>query len=52
MDLYDRSRLVATFRFNFLPHAISILNRNISKENATHCGVFLPWLDKMNLGLA
>jgi hypothetical protein len=48
-------RLVATCRFNFLPHAISILNRKISNQNATHCGAFLPWLLKTNennLGLA
>ncbi len=49
---FSQLRLVATSCFNFLLHAISILNRKISKENAMHCGAFLPWLDKMNLGLA
>jgi hypothetical protein len=42
-------RLVATRRFNFLPHAISILNRKISNQNARHCGAFLPWLLKSTL---
>jgi hypothetical protein len=42
-------RLVATRRFNFLPHVISILNRKISNQNARHCGAFLPWLLKSTL---
>jgi hypothetical protein len=44
-----RLRLVATRHFNFLPHAISILNRKISNQNTRHCGAFLPWLLKSTL---
>jgi hypothetical protein len=42
-------RLVETCRFNFLPHAISILNRKISNQIAMHCSAFLPWLLKTTL---
>jgi hypothetical protein len=42
-------RLIATRHFNFLPHAISILNRKISNQSTMHCGAFLPWLLKSTL---
>jgi hypothetical protein len=48
-ELLTNLRLVATRHFNFLPHAISILNRKISNQNARHCGAFLPWLLKSTL---
>ncbi len=36
----------------FLPHAISILNRNIPIEHMMHSAAFLTYVDETNLELA